>query len=748
MNKNRLCALTVTVIMLLSLFAFSASADASWADFLNYDGVAEPMPKGNLLTNSSFDDESCLTSWAVNGQTLEHYSTPTGGYVRMSNIPNPSYGFEFSNKNSPNKISAGHYKFTGYFRMAYEGEVTVLRLAIHDKNNPRYSGTNFKVNVYPTSDEWLKVECYLTLDSDFLSIVVMGGTQLEYIQSYCVDNFSLEKVDSIPSDYVHRTSFGTPVTKAQVLASNNGSAESYSKWDPELEKQYEVQGIVYNRDIDFLSSCKTIGTSISKQMLEDYVYGFKDTHITDFMINIFCQIIAYPSAVGTDFVDQYYYNKDNGYEITGNQQMAYIMFERKNLDYIKVFCDTFPEIGINPWLSFRMNDAHGVQTPSDVKIWDFFTQNPQYRRVQHGSVVNSYNNNLFDYSYEGVRDYMLALFNESLDRYDCYGIELDFQREIWLWHNGGEYAGLDILNDFMRDLDRLVKVYEEKYGHEIKVAVRVASDIQTNYDLGCDIITWASEGLIDLVNPTARWATTDYDIPVRAWTAVMHPYGVEVAPGIEASRRAYASGNAESTHTLDTMCAASASWFSQGADKVYVYNIFAGLTSTIKEEDRISTDKSNLSISGGTPKGHFNMLTTIGSYEKVINRQRKLMVSFNDITPIWKSSNEILPLTCSPGKTCAMRIPMGDVPEGATVTLRFAANTLNLQNLPTVYINGQKATYLGSVYEANSFTTNKFMTYEIPASAHDDMFIVVEITPQKYLSIGYADVVITPAGME
>ena len=137
------------------------------------------------------------------------------------------------------------------------------------------------------------------------------------------------------------------------------------------------------------------------------------------------------------------------------------------------------------------------------------------------------------------------------------------------------------------------------------------------------------------------------------------------------------------------------------------------------------------------------MLTTLGSYDKVVNRQRKLMVSFNDITPIWRTSNEILPLTATPGATCAMRIPMGDIPYGATATLRFAANSLNLKNVPTVLINGVEAKYLGSLYEANNFTTNKLLTYEIPESARDDMFIVVEITPQKYISIGYADVLIT-----
>ena len=571
----------------MPMFAFGVSADAEWAEFLNYDGVDEPMPEKNLLKWGSMDSEDTIGRWNGRTQKIDHVSTSKGGYLFFHEIPHPTICFDYSHKESV--IGAGTYKFTGYVRTAYEGEVTELRFYVYDQNHGTSSQGAALVYLYPTHDKWLKVEFYVTLDSDFAGFRFAGGPHPEFIQAYCIDNFSLEKVDSVPEGYTRPASIGTKVTNAQATASNNGSANPVTPFNPELEAQYDVQGIVYNRDIDFIGTCTA---STTKKDIENYVYGFRDTHVTDFMINVFCQLAVYPSDVASDFADRYKYQKENNIPTSDNRMvMGYTLFERKKLDYIEIFCEKFPEIGINPWLSYRMNDAHGVDAPQNIYAWDFFTQNPQYRRVQHGSTVNSYNNNLFDYSYEGVRDYMLALFNESLDRYDCYGIELDFQREIWLWHNGGEYAGLDILNDFMRDLDALIKVYEEKYGHEIELAVRVASDVQTNYDLGLDVITWASEGLIDMVFPSSRWATTDYDIPVRAWTAVMHPYGVEIAPGIEALRRAYMSGNAEKPHTLDTMCAAAASWFSQGADKVYIYNIFAGLTGTIKEEDRISTDK-------------------------------------------------------------------------------------------------------------------------------------------------------------
>ncbi len=738
MKKLRLIALAAAIIMLLPIIAAPAAADSSWAVFEPFEGVDEPVPAGNLLSDSSFDDEASLSRWNPNGQSMDFIDSKTGGYLRCYNIPNPTIAFDFK-QDSKQVIPAGTYKFTGYFRTAYEGELTELRFHIYDKNHPKNAGGVCTYYLYPTHDEWLKVEFYITLDSDFTGIRVCGGPWTEFIQSYCLDNFSLVP-SAIPSDYQAPSHFGTKIDRFQAVAANNGSAPTYGEWDPEAEKQYEVQGIMMNRDIDFIGSCSPAGTSVTEKMLKDYVYQYRNTHVTDFMINIFCQVAAYPSEVANDFLDQYYYyQKTDKNQVNSNHKMAYIMYERKDLDYIEVFCETFPEIGINPWLSYRMNDAHGVDNPdSKVGAYEFFSNHPEYRRVQHPSTVNAYYNNLFDYTHEEVREFMLKVINESLDRYDCYGIELDFQRDIWVWHIGGEYAGLDILTEFMREVNRLVSVYEEKYGHEIKIAVRCASEIQTNYDIGYDIITWAAEGLMDVVNPTARWHTNDYNVPAGLWASVMHPYGVEVAPGLECLVNLQPSKNDNQYNSFETACAAAANWLSQGADKIYMYNLFLGLSHTMPEEDRLVTAENNLSISSGA--GHFNMLTTVGSYEKVVNRNRRMLVSYNDIKPNWKDYNNQIPLRVNQGSTGALRIPLGDVPLGSKVTFNFSANSLNLKNYPTVYINGQAAKYLGSAYTSNGFTTDKVLSYEVPTSAFDDGYIVAEITPQKYLSVSYADI--------
>lgn len=725
MRKNRFLTLTLAVIMLLSILTLPTDADADWAKFLNFDPVSEAMPKGNILKNGSFDDKNSISEWECGSQKLTHVAKSNGGYLRMSDIPHPTLAFDWRQE-AP--AMAGIYKFTGYFRMAYKGEVTELRLFLYDRSHDfDMQGTSL-VYVYPTHDEWLKVEFYAVFESEFIGIRVAGGDRPEFVQSYCIDNFSLVKVDSIPDGYTAPTSFGKKVTYQQAKNSNNGSVKGYPPFDPELEAQYDVQGIVYNRDIDFIGTCSAHTT---REDIEKYVYGYRDTNVTDFMINVFCQIATYPSDVASDFMDKYHYYREQGRAVPDNRAVvAHALFEEKGLDYISIFCEKFPEIGINPWISLRMNDAHGVSSPQSVVAWKFFQENPHLRRVKHGATTNTYYDNLFDYSYSEVREYMLALINEVLDRYDAYGIELDYQRDIWIWHTGGEYPGIEILNDFMRDVKKLVGIYEEKYGHEIKIAVRCSSDIQTNYELGYDLITWAAEDLMDLVNPTARWATTDFDIPVRSWVSIMHPFGVEVAPGLEGIVR-LTPQSLEKHHSFDTMSGAAASWLSQGADKIYMYNHFAGLPG-IQDKDRVI---------GGT--NHFNKLITMGCYEKVVNHDRQVLITYNDIAPTWRGVKASFPFTVPADSAESIRIPMGDIPEGARVILRISAPKKYIDAPITVRVNGVQVERFGTMNIPDAFTKDKCMLFLVPESAHDDMYLVVEVESEMKFMSNYIDLYIS-----
>ena len=448
-----------------------------------------------------------------------------------------------------------------------------------------------------------------------------------------------------------------------------------------------VQGIVVSENTSAYSSITT------EQGLKDYANAYKDTHVTDYVIDVFSKNIVTPS------------------EVTG-------------LDRVDVLTKAFKAAGIYAWLAFDMNDTY-TGTIASNSLSKFYKGTPNIKRVTYNSALNTTYHSAMNYSNDAVRTYMLDIIKQALTKYDCYGIELDFQNAIWMWAVGGEYNGLSILDGFMRKVDRLVKTFEITRGHEIKVSVRCASDLETNYELGIDVATWVADGILDRVVPTASGNLTDFDVPVRVWTALMHPYGGEVVPSIQAAYAASEKGleKGATAHTIETLRGAAANWFSQGVDKVYMNGL-----------------KSN--------NAYNDALASIGSYDTLMTLDRKTVLTYNDVNPFWSKSNAQLPKSASKNATMTLRVPVGDVPAGATVTLRFTGSSLT--TAPTVYINSTAAKSLGigsvpadlSAYSGAS-NNYKLYTYTVPAEILHELYLVVEITPTTdRIEVNYMDVVV------
>ena len=522
---------------------------------------------------------------------------------------------------------------------------------------------------------------------------------------------------------------------------------TFTVWDPAELDKYKIDGLMINTDSDnYLRSTYSAGAT--EESIIKFAKQHAGTHITDYFMALNTGISTYPSEVWDDLVGKYDQTIENGvpvnYKNNAIIQGANYVYNTLQTDYIQLFVESFREVGINPWLDYRMNDAHYLTDKTNAILSNYFHENPGNRRVLHHTKPQYYDY-CQNYGLEAVRDHYLAFINESLNRYDPYGICLDWQREIWLWHIGGEYVGIDILNDFMREVDRIVSVYEEKYGHEIKTAVRVASDIETNLEFGLDVLTWAEEGTVDLVIPTGRWSTNDFDMPIRLWDSLLTPYGVELAVGIEASGiMSHGSAPRSTTQTLETFAAAAANGLSQGADKVYVFNYYLQAGDFFKESDKITTTDTGISISD--LDGYWNVITTIGSLEKLMTINRRTILTFSDITPTWDNSNAQLPKTIQTGQSSMLRIPVGNIPEGASLTLKFSAhNESAIAKPPTVSVNGYACTFKGTEKCANNYTTDTLLCYEIPKEAFST-YVTATITAGEMIKINYAEVYLDADG--
>ncbi|MBQ8249797.1 MAG: hypothetical protein IJY93_07975 [Clostridia bacterium] len=752
MKKTKLISVLLTAVLAVQALASAVSAKlvTGVSGELEERAVADTLSipaqsvKGNRLPLSSFDVADCVINWApyshhtVPRMRLEWRYDENGGYLRATDRVLNYFGYEYTPLFT---YTAGTYKFTGYFRTYYEGEVTSLRLEFVDDFGNQINQKEIYINC---GNDWVKVEYYLEVPDTMKKINICGAGHAQYIQDFCMDEFSMVKIDSIPEGYTNPSIYGIQEMDHEAVLEQTYKIAGYSDWEDADESKYKVNGIMLNNDADgTLYSIGTDPESVSVQDIIDLVMQYEGSQVTDMMICVCNEIATYPSLVWTSYLDKYYQKDEAGVEVDWSDnratKAAQYLWEELSLDYVGLWCELLPEIGINPWISYRMNDAHERNIGVSVLMSEFFHENPQYYRVKHHNYV-SYMDKIYDYTHPEVRDHYLALINESLSRYNCYGIDLDFQREAFLWYIGGEYNGLDILNQFMRDVEDVVAIYEEKYGHEIKIAVRVPSDPMTCYELGMDVVTWAAEGIIDHVTAGGRFEVTDTDIPIRLWDSLLEPHGVTLAASLDVTYLRHDISSAqESPQTLEMVAGIAANAYSQGADKIYYYNSNTAIDwdGPIKDDDKISITRDG-NFKGYSAMrdntGRWLVLNTIGSYDKVIEMNRRAIPTFNDTKAPWVKDykNQILPCRIYTDTTQVFRIPVGDITVGSTVTFMISGSTEAYLNPPTVYVNSEPCKFVGVgdclPTKSGTFTEDKVMMYEIPVEAHDESYMVIEIS--------------------
>ncbi len=300
---------------------------------------------------------------------------------------------------------------------------------------------------------------------------------------------------------------------------------------------------------------------------------YKNNGIGDILFNIFCQNSVTPSKVISDRIAKYYQKIENGIPVDYSNHPRIALPKRCREDcgvaLTELWIKRCKEVGINPWLSFRMGDCHFPDEETAFLRSDFF-----YKAKKKGWLLGDdygYFKNCINYTYSEVREIMLAYIKEQLSELDVYGIELDFMREpmIFDYHNYRDIT--PIMNEFMANVKKIVETCEEKHGHKIKILVRLPRDINFSKTIGFDTVYWAKNGLVDYISPSARWMTTDTAMPISEWVEKLSPYGVEIFAGLEMNTPyPYPKHPTD----IDIAKAHTVQYHAQGSKRTYVYNIY------------------------------------------------------------------------------------------------------------------------------------------------------------------------------
>ena len=511
-----------------------------------------------------------------------------------------------------------------------------------------------------------------------------------------------------------------------------------------------VQGIVLNQDSDnFYLSRKDCLERIDEQYIKRFIYQYKDTLVTDFMMCVNVHISSFPSKIKTFYGDKYLRKEEQGQPVDYSDtccKTAYHIWYEKNLDLFQLWIDACRESEITPWLSFRMNDAHcHFETPHFL-ISDYFYEHlDEYARCRHERPFGGnpeYYDRCRDFEIEEVRREMLAYIEEALERYDVDGIELDFMREPWCFQPGHEQENTDLMTEYIQNVKDIVEEAEKRYGHKIKIAVRCHANPIYSIEFGFDALEWAKRGLVDLIVPTPRWATSDNDMPISLWKKMMEPYGVEVAGCVELLSRSYPGGKLV-YNTAESAIGSAVNILSQGADKLYLFNYFDLLDEMMLGERRQITEENDVHKA----EGYYKLLTTAGDLERAMNMPRKHIVTYNDIAPLGRKLGAPLPIKVTGNGPHFVRVVTGKIPVGKKVMLRLGIEceeTLNSQENIVVYVNSSRAEFVEQQSCGNPVLTEcPVYAFKIEESVMNSLVQMAEIYGNKEFVVRYVDIVIS-----
>jgi hypothetical protein len=308
--------------------------------------------------------------------------------------------------------------------------------------------------------------------------------------------------------------------------------------------------------------------------------------------------------------------------------------DAQGIDYPARMANRCRQRGIAPWITLRMNDVHYNDNMAHPFHSRFCREHPEfYRKNEAGYFARA-----LDYAHREVRDYYRALVQETVDRYDIEGLELDFLREPYLFSRGDEKAGGRLLIDWLRDVRRLVDDAAKRRGHGIRLGVRVPSTPETAIGLGLDAVAWAKEGLIDLMVATPRWSSLEFDMPIARWRDLLQGTPVTLAGGLEILLRPHAGMEAKSVAPEHAQGAA-ATILSDGADAVYLFNYFQAGPWTL--DKYVATIKR------------------LGSLKQLTNVSRWHAVTYRDVVAPTESYHSPLP---AEGQRVAFTIRNGLAP--------------------------------------------------------------------------------------
>ena len=106
-----------------------------------------------------------------------------------------------------------------------------------------------------------------------------------------------------------------------------------------------------------------------------------------------------------------------------------------------------------------------------------------------------------DYTHDEVRNWVFALVEEILRRFDVDGFEFNYIRWMHAFPGATARQSHSIMTQFIRRVRQRLDADSRVKGRRVMLGVRVPQTLEECHALGYDVPTWIKAGLVDYVAP-------------------------------------------------------------------------------------------------------------------------------------------------------------------------------------------------------------------------------------------------------
>lgn len=415
---------------------------------------------------------------------------------------------------------------------------------------------------------------------------------------------------------------------------------------------------------------------ISEETLRDYVDYFAKGGVDVISFCVNGQRTSYRSKVMDAIWDPTFQEGTNAMDFRETAKGFY----EKGLDPYVIWIEQCHKRNIKAWISLRMNENHHVAPwlffRADRR---FFTNihwrlNPELTEILPDQDWNYYVERqiaiCWNYALAEVRQLMVQLLEETMQRYDGDAYELDFMRDPFCLPIGKERENTHFMTEFIRECAAVTRKYQKK------LAVRLPYHPEVAESWGFDVKTYCRENLVDIIVASSYSRSFEYEFPAEDWQAVTDGR-IPVYPGVDLWIPAISQGPAEmmETTTVEFIKGWLDNMQSQGLPGGYLFNY-----SYCIQEGELR-DKAE-------PENFRKFMTKGFSWESILNEERCCQMGFQDFVPPGEKETSQMPVEVPGGEEVVLLIRVGTVPESGLVKIEPKVESDADLQYSTILLNG------------------------------------------------------------